>query len=824
MKETGINFETIMTTAATHLKVLFASGNEEVVRQYLVSDHFEIDELLTWLQANDASLLSPMMLLFNQAKDAEGRNPSQSTASVSIVAEIQTIKTLLSSDPVEGMKRASMYVKTMKFDQQVFVGWVASNEQSFLSQLMDIFAYSFRGDDSSTHQSVSQEPVTIVIKPHLAPNQEKWVQEVLISQCSESLKEAETFILKRIDGKTGVNKCVDLINNLKDIIDNSATVYGQLDSFNATEYQERIAQLNTKLRELLTSLAARYNELESDIAAKKAAPENSSGKRQLSPDKQKEIETCNSKPTIVTPTEEERCELWKEEYYLKDFERELQTLDSKVTYNDMYAFLQERLMKLVRIINFEGTKFIAFKPFKGKRPIMKPYSTFKRDYGSGFKGYLLECTHYKDDGNPYTKKHWAFEIAEMEPTLAYYDFEWMPYSPFELDPLFGKDAYNPFPGFAVNPVPLGEVDMAKITPVLNHIWFCWADQNEEVFWYILGWLHMFFKYPRMQLPMLTIHGEEGAGKTIIINNLLVNLILGRELNSPIGTLENASANFNGYLGDNLLVTVGELKSKGKSDRSLSTMMDELKEKISDSYLMIHKKGVDRYSAKNYNKWIGTTNYEFVMRLKRGNRKHYSIMANDLYKGDSKYFVALAAACDDPEVASHFFTFCYELPDLENPEQFPQTPFMDKIYDMSMSTPESYFHEIKDGETFVYMSESCAKENLRKYPKSSSWFVSKDQIYKSYVGWCKDRGYNRFMSTSDTFWTESKPDWATARPSNWNDGPTQRPRGFMVPKESLVVSCQGTIGLVDKPAISYNGNNTLKSYLTADTDTTEELSF
>lgn len=343
-----------------------------------------------------------------------------------------------------------------------------------------------------------------------------------------------------------------------------------------------------------------------------------------------------------------------------------------------------------------------------------------------------------------------------------YNYDFIPYNRFEKNPVIEDerflDSYNSFKNYVAEPLSIEEVSEKQVLlrPIMEHIRDVWGDGDDQSFKWILAWISNLIKHPRKHLPSLTLIGDEGTGKTCLVD-FLKNHVLGIHTYFQIPNLDDLSHHFNAFLEGKTLIYVAELWGTSTSENTMSKIMDQIKDKITDETIRVTKKGVDSYIVRNYCHFIMTSNHEKCLSITDKNRRHQMFKVSDSKKGDRDYFKHLYESFTG-EMGSLFYSFLFHLnlDDYPNPNDIMTNQIMTNAISLSLPSPERFVTEVKNGDyKFIGIIEET---RIGKFCKCQNYVTTegeteivcphshkiyKDTFYKNYVSWCKENGYKPF---------------------------------------------------------------------------------
>ena len=176
-----------------------------------------------------------------------------------------------------------------------------------------------------------------------------------------------------------------------------------------------------------------------------------------------------------------------------------------------------------------------------------------------------------------------------------------------------KDVFSYFRGYDYNK--LDEVKEEIIKPFLNHIYEVIANENQEVYKYILVWIASILQKPNFKTEVaLVILGNQGTGKNIFTN--VICKLMARYANENITSIESIVGRFNAVLENKKLLVLNELQSI-ESNKYLNS--DALKSVISDKRININQKNEPERLCENVANFIMVSNNNYPIKIEGTDR-------------------------------------------------------------------------------------------------------------------------------------------------------------------------------------------------------------
>jgi len=192
------------------------------------------------------------------------------------------------------------------------------------------------------------------------------------------------------------------------------------------------------------------------------------------------------------------------------------------------------------------------------------------------------------------------------------------------DPLPKGSGFNLYTGLKFQPV---EGDWSLIR---RHLLEIWCKGDLELFEYVLGWMGNMFQHPDQQgYSALILKSEEGGGKNVIIDMMIEALgVHGAVCTKP----EDITGRFNSFISTAVFIFMNEAIWGG--NRQLEGPMKSL---ITDDYLVVERKFIERFKIKNCTHLMFASNNEFPAYIGRTDRRNVVLELDEKYTNDPVYF-------------------------------------------------------------------------------------------------------------------------------------------------------------------------------------------
>jgi len=310
--------------------------------------------------------------------------------------------------------------------------------------------------------------------------------------------------------------------------------------------------------------------------------------------------------------------------------------------------------------------------------------------------------------------------------------------------------FNMYRGFRAQDVE--NVDINLIQPILNHIKMCWANDDDDIYDYIIHWFNHCFTKPWMKSGIvLLLCGLEGTGKGLLIDNLIIPYIYGDTIACVSQGLSPIVQRFNSICMNKLFICCNEVSTEG----GFHTSFEKLKAIITDKTISIEKKGIDIFKDyPNFINFIFTTNNTDSVKLGRTDRRYCCLETSSRYKGQWDYFTTLLDNCNQ-DTANHFYTFCKQYPITRNIRNIPRTKLKDDMMMNAKSTIERFVEDIQEAINTRNKNELIPRDEseflwdtyiFSATNKDGEILIKGRDIYKSYSLWCRENNETRKSNT------------------------------------------------------------------------------
>lgn len=272
---------------------------------------------------------------------------------------------------------------------------------------------------------------------------------------------------------------------------------------------------------------------------------------------------------------------------------------------------------------------------------------------------------------------------------------------------------NLYRGFALQPQPCGEEDVAPMLDLLYHLCGrCQGDHSsiEAVMQWVLRWLALPLQRPGAKpRTALVFHGPQGTGKNLFFD--VMKAVYG-EYAIMVGQTE-IEDKFNGWLSAKLLVIGNEVVSR----QELYHSKNRLKWVITEDNIPIRTMNMDSRNERNHANVVFLSNERMPLALETGDRRYLVVYTpvpedGELY-GRVRDFLANGGAAKWMHYLLH-----YDLEDFHEHTKPLMTEAKQDLIDLSLPSDERFMAEWVGGFLHLPM-QVCSAE----------------QLYRAFRRWC-----------------------------------------------------------------------------------------
>ena len=221
-----------------------------------------------------------------------------------------------------------------------------------------------------------------------------------------------------------------------------------------------------------------------------------------------------------------------------------------------------------------------------------------------------------------TKKLKMFDEWLSSPDRREYDS--VKFAPGVDDPRI----YNLFEGWAVKPVK-GDWSLLR-----DHLRLAICQGNDDQDRWMMAWLAQMFQSPGEKIPVaVVIRGMKGTGKSIVFD--FIQRLMPRYF-YKVADGNRALGNFNAHYESTIMLVMEEAFWAGNQGKE-----SVLKDLITSPLLVVERKGIDPYMAKNHMRVAMISNERWVVPATHDERRFAVFDCGDQHRGDFEYFTAMS---------------------------------------------------------------------------------------------------------------------------------------------------------------------------------------
>jgi hypothetical protein len=295
-----------------------------------------------------------------------------------------------------------------------------------------------------------------------------------------------------------------------------------------------------------------------------------------------------------------------------------------------------------------------------------------------------------------------------------------------------KRIFNTWSGFKATKIDKDKINMDIIEPILNHMKVVIANNDPEIYTYLMSWFKHLFTKPEVKSKVAVIlySKEQQIGKGMFVH-FIMNKIFGARHSVQVSGLDHLTKDFNNHLKDKLLINSDELSSL--TGTNYHAIFDKLKNVITEPTMIIEPKGVDAVVYPDYSNIICCTNHKFTIKVEEGDRRYFITECNPVYENDTKYFDNLLTLMTQ-EAGDHFFSYVINFEGV-NIRKILSTKLKTEMMKNSLSTSIRFIKlvkEIMDSEEGDF-EEYTWQYNLRD---NEDW-IKTSLLYSFYKKYCDE---------------------------------------------------------------------------------------
>ncbi len=297
-----------------------------------------------------------------------------------------------------------------------------------------------------------------------------------------------------------------------------------------------------------------------------------------------------------------------------------------------------------------------------------------------------------------------------------------------------NDVFNTWRGFAIENENIES--SGDVQPFLDHV-DVMTNHDNKTARYFIKWLAQLVQYPGvLSETAIVLYGVQGVGKNIVFE--MIGEMLGHHKHGTENALFYDTAKPDRDLfgkhsvgrRNKILVCINEAKGKDTYGN-----MNELKDAITSTTMIVEPKGIDGFSMRNFNRFVFTTNNKNSVPIEEGDRRYVLIVCSKEKKGLKQYFTNFKKYSDDLANQKAVFEYLKGI-DL-NGFDFENERPISKLYKQiqGLNIP-NYIH------FFIYFIENWNDDKVFKYTST--------EFFQAYLEFLKAGNYETDKMTHKKF--------------------------------------------------------------------------
>lgn len=287
-----------------------------------------------------------------------------------------------------------------------------------------------------------------------------------------------------------------------------------------------------------------------------------------------------------------------------------------------------------------------------------------------------------------------------------------------------QDVFSYFQGYDYKE--LEDYDEDRISVYLNHIRENIANENEELYNYILNWISYILQNPGGKTETcLVITGEQGTGKNTF-TDVICNLMQRYSVRN-LTDISHLVGKFNSVIENNKLIVCNELSS---ADSNLRMNADSLKSIITEKVSAVESKYMEPRMVENVVNLIILSNHFDPVKVENGDRRYVVCNTNEIHKNDQDYFGALINTFTEEFYQNLFTYFMKRNLDGVNLRILPKTEAKDELIEANKSRCELFIQDFINDFKVGFQTDK-AYTYFNKWAFNNG-FITKDKKVQSNV--------------------------------------------------------------------------------------------
>lgn len=314
-------------------------------------------------------------------------------------------------------------------------------------------------------------------------------------------------------------------------------------------------------------------------------------------------------------------------------------------------------------------------------------------------------------------------VIEFIPYLMYRDITYYP-------GIKDIDTLNLF--YKYEAIEVTDIDDDAIDTILYHIRHILANNDEEIYNYILNWLSFIIQRSEKPETVLLQIGIPGIGKTVFWE-WFADRIIGMNNSFIAATLSDITGRFNGHVANKRFLLVNECKGTSKHDH------EYLKTLITDSYVRLERKGQDLVQINSSHCIVITSNHRDHHFIDEHDRRFLAIECSK-EKRDITYFSNLISVLDRSNDIFYTYLLKRDISNF-NPSILPVTSIKQDMIDINIHPVKQFLSEyiwndwLSASQVYSVYKEWCMKSSISPVPNNKFKTYAENMIDTKKVNGC-----------------------------------------------------------------------------------------
>lgn len=274
---------------------------------------------------------------------------------------------------------------------------------------------------------------------------------------------------------------------------------------------------------------------------------------------------------------------------------------------------------------------------------------------------------------------------------------------------------------------LHSVDDDVIGPFLNFLREIIANNDDELYTWLINWIAHIYKYPnsRTRCALILLSLEEGTGKGTFCD-ILTYLFGIHNIDQSGGSVKSLVSERSSHLVGKKFAMVQEMR-ENKGD--YMGCMEALKTFITDDYIAVRPLYANKMTVRNLVELIMTTNNENILKTSVEGRRFTVAKVSAARKQDNAYFRGLKEHCQTRAFIDNFATYLVNVDVREGSIKALATEALAGMAEASQDSIAAYWSDILSQPHADFVSDD-------KFDASTNLImISRKDAYDSYKDWC-----------------------------------------------------------------------------------------